>query len=289
MPVPYGWGMAAALGSIVDTSQEAALLQHALAMVPAARGWAVLHGYRLLRLGRRIDAVVVTPGAVLALRIAMEATRFSVAERRGIEDAALDLADFHAGCRSMPVVPVLVVPNGVRPHGTRPLPLAGAAPVIETTRLLLPGLLQDIAASFPAVPGAPPPNDWAGLPYRPVPALVEATCLLYRRHDVTALTLAQAGRSGLARTTAAVAQAVAHARANQLHLAVFVTGQPGAGKTLCGLDLAFADQGAGFSGVAFLTGNPSLVHVLREALVRDAVAHGLGRRAAQRRSGASKA
>jgi len=259
-------------------SAGAGLLRDALATVPVARNWAVSLDYRLLRLGCRVDAVLVTPGAVLAFRIAMESTRFSAADRVAIADAALDLADFHAGCHRMPVVPVLVVPNGDRPRDARPLPLLGASSVIETTRLLLPGLLRDIAAGFPAVPGATPPGAWATASYRPVPALVDAACLLYARHDVTALTLAQAGRGGLARTMAAVAEAVGQAQAEERHLVVFVTGQPGAGKTLCGLDLAFAGQGA-----AFLTGNPTLVHVLREALVRDAVGRGLGRRAAQQR------
>ncbi len=256
----------------------AALLRDALATVPGARDWAVLLNYRLLRLGRRVDAILVMPGAVLVFRIVIEASRFRPADRVAVEDAALDLADFHGGCRRMPVIPVLVVPNGDRPRGGRPLPLLGAAAVIETTRLLLPGLLRDIAQGFPAVPDAPPPSSWATAPYRPVPALVEAACLLYARHDVTALTLAQAGRGGLARTTAAVTEAVGRAEADGQNCVVFVTGQPGAGKTLCGLDLAFAQPGS-----AFLTGNPTLVHVLREALVRDAAGRGMARRAAQQR------
>ena len=256
----------------------AALLRDALATTPGAQDWAVLLNYRLLRLGRRVDAILVTPGAVLVFRIATEASRFRPADRVAVEDAALDLADFHGGCRRMPVIPVLVMPNGDRPRGGRPLPLLGAAPVVETTRLLLPGLLRDIAGGFPAVPDAAPPSSWATAPYRPVPALVEAACLLYARHDVTALTLAQAGRGGLACTAAAVAEAVGRAEADGQNCVVFVTGQPGAGKTLCGLDLAFARPGA-----AFLTGNPTLVHVLREALVRDAAGHGMARRAAQQR------
>lgn len=252
-----------------------ALLRAALAMVPAARTWAVMADVRLLRLNRRIDAVVAAPGAVLAIRFAI---RFTAADRLAIEDAALDLADFHAGCRSMPVIPILLVPNGAQPRGARPLPLAGAATVVETSRLLLPGLLWEIAQHYPPVPDGPPPGAWAAAQYRPVPALMEAACLMYARHDVVALTLAQAGRGGLAAASAAVGAAVQDARAEGRHVVVFVTGDPGAGKTLCGLDTAFAGQGA-----AFLTGNPTLVHVLRAALVRDAAARGRSRRAAQQR------
>jgi len=253
-------------------------LRAALAMVPEARDWAVLLNFRLLRLSSRIDAVVVTPGAVLVVRIVMESVGSNAGHRTALEDAALDLADFHAGCHRMPVVPVLVVLNSVDLRSAMPLPLLGALPVVEIASPSLPTLLQNIAKRFPAVPGAGLPQDWAMAPYRPVPGLIEAACLLYARHDVTALTLAQAGRGGLARTGAAIAEAAGHARSAGLNLAVFVTGHPGAGKTLCGLDLAFAGQGA-----AFLTGNPTLVHVLREALVRDAVCRGMGRRAAQQR------
>ena len=231
---------------------------------------------KLLRLERSIDAVLVLPGAVLVLRICLEARAFLAADRRAAEDAALDLADFHAGCRGLPVVPILVVPNGAHARRARPLPLAGATPVVEATRLLLPQVLGDLAALCPPLPHDP--AAWAGAAYRPVPSLIGAACLLYARHDVTALTLAQAGRGGLARTMAAVTAAVQDAQAGGKHLVIFVTGAPGAGKTLCGLNLAFGTRDA-----TFLTGNPTLVHVLREALVRDAAGRGVDRRAAQQR------
>ncbi len=252
------------------------LLQAALRQVPDTTGWQVVVNLKLLRLGRSIDAVLVLPGAVLVLRVCLEARAFLAADRRAAEDAALDLADFHAGCRGLPVIPVLVVPNGAHARGARPLPLAGATPVVEATRLLLPQVLGDLAALCPPLPHDP--AAWAGAAYRPVPSLIGAAYLLYARHDVTALTLAQAGRGGLARTMAAVAAAVQDAQAAGKHLVVFVTGAPGAGKTLCGLNLAF-----GTGDATFLTGNPTLVHVLREALVRDAAGRGMDRRAAQQR------
>ena len=112
-------------------------------------------GSKLLRLERSIDAVLVLPGAVLVLRICLEARAFLAADRRAAEDAALDLADFHAGCRGLPVVPILVVPNGAHARRARPLPLAGATPVVEATRLLLPQVLGDLAALCPPLPHDP--------------------------------------------------------------------------------------------------------------------------------------
>ena len=251
-------------------------LQEAIARVPGAGDWWVVLDLRLLRLGRRVDAVVATDRAVLAIQARPGASGFTSADRLAAEDAALDLADFHDGSRGVPVIPVLLVPDGAGVRQQFPLPLAGAAPVMEATRLTLPGLLRQIAG-FPAL-GRDGAN-WAASAYAPVPGLMEAACLLYAAHGVNALRLAGAGPDGVRRTQAAVAGAVAQARTCGEKVVVFVTGAPGAGKTLCGLDLAFAPG----EGTTFLTGNPTLVHVLRAALVRDAVGRGLDRRAATRR------
>jgi len=255
-----------------------ALLRDALRQVPPG-GWHVVIGLRLLRLGRRVDAVLVRDGAVLALRLRPDARAFLAADRAAAEDAALDLADFHAGCRGLPVVPVLVVAGG-HARRTLPLPLAGAASVVEATRLLLPSVLRVLAALCP--PRGNDPAGWHAAPYRPVPSLIAAACTLYARHDVPALLQAQAGQGGLSAAAAAVAAAVQEAQRDGAHVVVFVTGAPGAGKTLLGLNLAFAGS-AEVGGAAFLTGNPALVHVLREALVRDSAARGGDRRAARQR------
>jgi hypothetical protein len=255
-----------------------ALLRDALRQAPS-QGWHVVIGLRLLRLGRRVDAVLVRDGAVLALRLRPDARAFLAVDRAAAEDAALDLADFHAGCRGLPVVPVLVVAGG-HARRTLPLPLAGATPVVEATRLLLPGVLRGLAALCP--PRGNDPARWHAAPYRPVPSLIAAACTLYARHDVPALLRAQAGQGGLSAAAGAVAAAVREAQRDGAHLVVFVTGTPGAGKTLLGLNLAFGG-GAGAGGAAFLTGNPALVHVLREALARDFAARGGDRRAARQR------
>jgi hypothetical protein len=95
---------------------------------------------------------------------------------------------------------------------------------------------------------------------------------------VAEIAAARADATNLGRTTQAILAALAAAREDAAKCLVFVTGIPGAGKTLCGLNAAF---GAGPAGAVFLTGNPSLVHVLREALARDAIAAGADRRAAR--------
>ncbi len=245
------------------------VLQGAASGMP---GWIVVLGFHLLRIGRRIDVVLVSERAVLAVH---EAERFGAAARAAAEDAALDLADFHLGCRGMPVIPVVLVANGAHASGIRPLPFPGATSPVETTRLLLPGLLRDVA-SFPCGPLVP--VRWLSSGFQPVPGLLEAARALYARHDVTALL--GPGLGSVAGTAALLARLVRDSLAAREKCVVFLTGVPGAGKTLCALNLAFAP---GRAGAAFLTGNPSLMLVLREALVRDSAARGRDRRAARQR------
>ena len=224
--------------------------------------WQLFDQVRLARLGTTAGLVLVTDRAVLVF----------AAGRGPAEALAVDLADFHAGCHGAPVLPVALL-SGERVVAQEPLPLSGASPVIACSRLLLPGLLQRVAR-FPVRPGLDPAT-WIDAPYRPVPGLMQAACHLFARHDVADLLLAGAGPQALERTMAAIA-AARSAGGKQI---VFVTGQPGAGKTLCGLATAFSPE----TGGTFLTGNPALLHVLRGALARDAATRGLQAIAARQR------
>ena len=234
--------------------------------------WTVLPDWRLPRLRRRIDAVVLMPRAIVACTV-RAGRRHTGRDRDAAEDAALDLQDFHAGSAEYPIVPLLLTLDAARDSTARPLMLPGVTPVMEASAATLERTLHDIARSTP-FGGLLDPQSWSAAPYRPVPSLIEAARMLYARHGVADITSAATDASGLRAARAVITDAVAHAATHRRPTIVFVTGIPGAGKTLCGLDTAFAGQ------AAFLTGNPSLVHVLREALARDS---GLALRAARQR------
>ncbi|MBV9750005.1 MAG: DUF2075 domain-containing protein [Acetobacteraceae bacterium] len=258
------------------------LIQRALRAVPGAAGWHVALNVSLPRPGRRLSAVLALDRAVVALLMRAEGARFLSADRRAVEDAALDLAEGHAGSAGLPVVPVLCVLGGTGPSPVRPLPIAGAGPTVETNRLLLPLLLHEVALSFPEPTRLLDPARWAEAPWHWSPGLLQAACLLYARHGVQQLRTALADGDALAQTITALRGWAARAMAERRPTILFVTGPPGAGKTLVGLDLAFEPH----QGAAYLTGNPTLVHVLQEALARDAASHGLALRAARQRASA---
>lgn len=250
------------------------LLRIALSGLPGS--WRVLLEYPLLRLGRRIDAVILTDQAILVLEFKVGATGFGAADRAQVEDYALDLFDFHAASRDHPVVPLLVATEARPASPAWPLLWHAVAPVLDVGAGALADVMRQIANRAP--PLAPLiAAAWEAAPYRPVPTIVEAARMLYGRHGVAEIAAARAETGNLTRTTDALLRAMRTARLAHQHLVLFVTGIPGAGKTLCGLNVVFGAD----SGAAFLTGNLPLVHVMREALARDAQGQGRSLRQAR--------
>ena len=255
------------------------ILQGALDGLPG--DWRVLLEYPLLRLQRRIDAVLLSDRAILVLEFKVGATAFTNADRRQVEDYALDLVDFHADSRAHPIVPILVATEA-RPTATAwPLLWHGVAPVLDASAATLPALLHDLAVRLPRPAHTLDASTWGAAPYRPVPTIVEAARMLYSRNGVDEIAAARADAGNLTRTSNAIRAGVAEAQRTSAHVVLFVTGIPGAGKTLCGLNAVF---GSDNTGAAFLTGNLPLVHVLREALARDSAAQGSSLRMGRQRT-----
>ena len=113
---------------------------------------------------------------------------------------------------------------------------------------------------------------WEESGYKPTPTIIEATLALYRGHSVTEISRSDAGATNLSKTASTVASIVAATKARSQKAICFVTGVPGAGKTLVGLDAAtkHIDHRDELYSV-FLSGNGPLVEILQEALARDKV------------------
>jgi hypothetical protein len=110
---------------------------------------------------------------------------------------------------------------------------------------------------------------WGRARYQPTPTIIEAARALYSRHTVDAITRNDAGAKNLQVTSGTVEEIIENARARHEKTIVFVTGVPGAGKTLVGLNVATRRREFGEARAVFLSGNGPLVAVLQEALTRD--------------------
>jgi hypothetical protein len=107
---------------------------------------------------------------------------------------------------------------------------------LDASRKTLPGLLRQLWQRLPEPSKALDTAAWENAPYRPVPGIIDAACTLYSHHGVADIAAARADARNLSTTTRAILQSIEQARVNKRHSALFVTGIPGAGKTLCGLN-----------------------------------------------------
>jgi hypothetical protein len=256
---------------------EIEVLRAAASVLP--RGWRLLLEYPLIRLGRRLDGVIVGDRAVFVIEFKHSQTGFAETAREQVLDYALDLRDFHAGCRDIVLVPLLVAARGRPARVQFSLLQRGVTSVFDCLPAGLGALLTELAA--PLAAGAIDIDAWEYAPYRPVPTIIEAAQAVYARHGVEEIRAARADTFNLSRTTAAILQAAGEAKAHNRHIAVFVTGIPGAGKTLCGLNAVFA----GVLDAVFLTGTLPMVYVLKAAIAQDAKAARRGETARAAKSG----
>jgi hypothetical protein len=242
-----------------------AMLRSALGALVEAAEWRVLLEYPMLRLGKRPDVILLTGSAILVLEIKGGKINHTLADRHQVEDYAIDLHDFHAGSRSHPIVPILVAENAPVAPPILPLPLGhGVAPTLDANTQTLPALVRELDGHYSRIAQPLDAEAWLRAPYRPVPTIVDAACMLYAKHGVAEIRAARSDAINLQATTDTILSEIGRARTDGVRLILFVTGIPGAGKTLCGLNTIFGgeEQGRG----TYLTGNPTLVHVLREAL-----------------------
>jgi hypothetical protein len=223
------------------------------------------------RLGKRIDAVLLLRGVVFVLEFKTGETHFAGADVDQVWDYALDLKNFHETSRDRAIVPILVITEarGKLIEGDRRTGDNVADPALVSADRL--GELLARTADL-RVEEACSGSEWQSGRYRPTPTIIEAATSLYRRHTVEEIARHDAGAKNLACTSAAVASIIQQSRDRGLKSICLVTGVPGAGKTLVGLDVAtrFQDPESELHSV-YLSGNGPLVAILSEALARDKI------------------
>ena len=225
------------------------------------------------RLGRRADVVILVANVLVVVEFKVGDASFSQSALDQVWDYALDFKYFHDASRDICVLPVLVAMKA-RPH-VEGIGIEASADRIAKPLCAAPSQLAAIIdAGLAYFSGAPiDVAAWERGRYLPTPTIVEAARALYAGHTVEDISRCDAGARNLAVTRELIDRIVEKSRDTRRKSICFVTGVPGAGKTLVGLDVAnrHLDRDSETYSV-FLSGNGPLVAVLREALARDRVA-----------------
>ena len=229
--------------------------------------------YNIPRMGRRADVIVVIDDIIFVLEFKTAEQKFSRDAVIQVWDYTLDLKNFQEGCLDRFMVPILVAPYEKDSHckfDLEPFEDNVYQPLLSNGKLL--------EQCFSLVLSEIPHNsafsekrdeDWAKSGYSPTPTIIEAAVALYEEHSVEEITRHD---GDIASTTECIRRIINECREKRRKAICFVTGVPGAGKTLIGLQTAI-DQFNRNEKAVYLSGNFPLVEVLQEALARDFVRH----------------
>jgi len=241
------------------------------------------------RLGRRADVVLIIGHVMFILEFKVGELNFNRSALDQVWDYALDFKLFHDASHGICIIPVLVATDAPKQeiqirttaHNDGLAHPVCAAP-IQLPDVLAAGLTHFQALPIDAVA-------WERGRYMPTPTIVEAARALYAGHSVEEISRSDAGARNLTVTAKAVDRVVERSRDLHRKAICFVTGVPGAGKTLVGLDIATRHLNPGSETYSvFLSGNGPLVAVLREALARDRAEKALGNGNVIRKGAAKK-
>lgn len=264
----------------LPTTQRDAWKDEVVLLQSVLRPWSneqadIIFEYDIPRMGKRIDVVLLLRRMIFCLEFKVGKKEALQADVEQVLDYALDLKNFHRYSHEPSIVPILIptrypfatrdIRDSVYDHSVyNPLITGG-----EGLQSLLRAVIDNAHAEEGTIP------NWIISPYTPTPTIIEAARALYANHSVEDITRHEADKVTTDKTIAEILGIIERSKQNGEKSICFVTGVPGAGKTLVGLDVAVKQSYTSDGkmkeedGAVYLSGNGPLVAVLQEALARD--------------------
>jgi hypothetical protein len=225
--------------------------------------------FNIPRMGSRVDTVLLIGPVVFVLEFKVGESAFNRADVEQVWDYALDLKNFHDESHQVSLVPMLIATEA---RESAPVKISTDPDGVYRPILVPPdGFRAAVESVLAEVAGtAIDQNKWAQGAYKPTPTIVEAARALYAHHGVEAIKAFDAGKKNLGETSRRIEELIDEARMKCRKIICFLTGVPGAGKTLVGLNVATRHaRTESPTHAVLLSGNGPLVAVLRAALSRD--------------------
>lgn len=237
----------------------------------------VIFEYTIPRLNKRVDVVLLLKNIIFCIEFKDGQTTYLQQDVEQVMDYALDLKNFHKESRDFPIVPVLVATDAKECSDTlfssvyhdqiyNPILVnkSGLGIVLENVIAR-----ESINSNYIKLDI----DKWCISRYEPTPTIIEAAKALYDSHSVENITRTEASGESLRKTTDYILNIIKRSRERSEKSICFVTGVPGAGKTLVGLNVAIEQSDKESDNAhdlaVYLSGNGPLVKVLTEALARD--------------------
>lgn len=239
----------------------------------------IIFEYDIIRLGKRIDVILLIRHMVFSLEFKNGKTMFVAQDAQQAEDYAIDIKNFHKESEDLYVCPILIATEAQpysKPQSTGCYPDKQVYLQRENMDSLIPKVLE-ISDKY----GVDEPLDferWFNSPYCPTPTIIAAAVEAYSTHNLSEIAHSEAGQDNIDKCETKINEVIDYAKTRGKKCVCFVTGVPGAGKTLVGLDVVAKslDSSEELRSV-YLSGNGPLVEVLREALKQSVKENSLRR------------
>ena len=239
----------------------------------------IIFEYSIPRLGKRIDVVLLLRGLIFVIEFKVGQQTFLQADMEQVMDYALDLKNFHLDSHHRTIIPILVATEAK--ESSQKLLFSVYDDKIYNPLLTnaynLQGIINAVLDKEKAQPSKYDDfSTWAISRYSPTPTIIEAASALYQTHTVENITRHEAAGAALEETTQFVLDIIQRSKKQGEKSICFVTGVPGAGKTLVGLNVAIQQSMKAEENpcdernlAVYLSGNGPLVTVLTAALAKD--------------------
>lgn len=226
--------------------------------------------FSIPRMGKRVDNILIINNLIFVIEFKVGDRSYSNYAQNQTIDYCLDLQNFHEGSHNKTIVPILIATNAPSKPSNINDSLNLTTCILCNKENFKEILLQilDQAKTTESLDI----HSWENSVYKPTPTIIEAAQALYKGHSVKEISRNDAGTINLANTSHLINKIIEDSKTQHKKSICFLTGVPGAGKTLAGLNIANERLKADESEHSvFLSGNGPLVDVLREALTRDSV------------------
>lgn len=255
-------------------------LKHELQDIPGH----VFFEFTIPRMGKRADNILIVGNTIYVLEFKVGEKDFRRSDIDQVVDYAVDLKNFHTGSHEARIMPVLIATEAISQE--HDLDYSYENKVFNPVRIGKNGLRHLVEIVSKCQSHIINPMEWLNSQYRPTPTIIEAAKALYEGHRVEDISRSDASAINLSDTTDCINLIIDDSKRKHLKSICFVTGVPGSGKTLAGLNIAIQRHNIDENEHAvYLSGNGPLITVLREALARDEVArsHAVGERLSKKR------
>ena len=231
----------------------------------------IIFEYDIVRLGKRIDVVLLMRNMVFSLEFKNGKTFFEAKDAQQAEDYAIDIKNFHKESENLYVCPILIAtdaqpyekPQSIDSYPDKQIKLQreNIHTFVDKIENVVDRYGEENKIDF---------YKWFNSPYYPTPTIIAAAIEAYTTHDLSEIAQSEAGQSNINECEKQIEKIIKYSKDNHKKSICFVTGVPGAGKTLVGLDVVSKNLEKGEDLSVYLSGNGPLVQVLRAALLKSA-------------------